>query len=169
MRDLSVYKALLQLPELVITDVKIDGEPIIIFCKKGEELSQKCPKCKRIVNRKTPKYTREVQDLNISGRAVYLHIESHQYLCECGKHFMEQFDLVETGKSYTRRQSKWIIEMSRKQSHKEVGRLVQMNHKTVERICYRSVSIRVVDWTKIRQIGIDEFAFKKDIRTLLQL
>jgi transposase len=51
--------------------------------------------------------------------------------------------------------------MSRKQSHKEVGRLIQMNPKIVERICYRSVSKRVIDWTKIKRIGIDEFAFKK--------
>lgn len=161
MVDLSVYEALLQLPELAITDVKIDDKSIVFSCRRREEVSQKCPKCQSLVKRKTPKYIRKIRDLNISGRAVYIHLESHQYLCECGSHFMEQFDFVESGKSYTQRQSKWIIEMSRKQSHKEVGRLVQMSHKTVERICYRSVSTRVVDWTKIRRIGIDEFAFKK--------
>jgi transposase len=159
--DFSVYEALLQLPELRITKVKIGIESINISCKKRAKVSQKCPRCKSIVERKTPKYIRKIRDLNISGRAVYLELESHQYLCECGSHFMEQFDFVESGKSYSKRQSKWIIEMSRKQSHTEVGRLEKMNHKTVERICYRSVSKRIIDWTKIKRIGIDEFAFKK--------
>ena len=97
----------------------------------------------------------------VSGRAVYLQITSHQYLCDCGSHFIESFDFVERRKSYTKRQAKWIIEMSRKQSHTEVGRLVDMSHKTVERICYRSVFKRSIDWSKIHRIGIDEFAFKK--------
>lgn len=159
--DFSVYEVLLQLPELRITEVEIGDEAINIFCKKREKGSQKCPRCKSVVARKTPKYNRKIRDLNISGRPVYLQVKCHQYLCECGSHFMEQFDFVESGKSYSKRQSKWIIEMSRKQSHKEVGRLAKMNHKTVERICYRSVSRRIIDWTKIKRIGIDEFAFKK--------
>lgn len=161
MMEFSVYETLLQLPELLITNVKIDRFSINFYCKKREDTSQVCPKCKSMVKRKTPKYIRKIQDLNISGRGVYLHLKSHQYLCECGSHFMEQFDFVESGKSYTQRQAKWIIEMSRKQSHKEVGRLVQINPKTVERICYRSVSKRVIDWKEIKRIGIDEFAFKK--------
>jgi transposase len=167
--DFSVYDVLLQLSGLTITGVNIDTEAVNIFCKRGEIVGQECPKCKSIVERKTPKYIRKIRDLNISGRAVYLHLESHQYLRECGSHFMEQFDFVEPGKSYTKRQSKWIIEMSRKQSYKEVGRLVEMNHKTVERICYRSVSKRVIDWTKIKRIGIDEFAFKKGHKNFITI
>lgn len=74
---------------------------------------------------------------------------------------MEQFDFVKPRKSYTKRQAIWIVEMGRKQSHTEVARLTGMKHKTVERICYSCVLERQVDWTKIRRIGIDEFAFKK--------
>ena len=133
-------------------------------CKKRDSSTQS-PRCASKIKRKTPKYIRKVRDLNLSGREVYLHLQVHQYLCDCGRHFIEEFDFVESGKSYTKRQAFWIIEMSRKQSHKQVGTLLNMNHKTVERICYRLESTRIIDWAKIRRIGIpkyrDEFAFKK--------
>ena len=152
--DFSVYELLLELPELSITKIKVSDKTIDISCKRTDKFSQKCPNCQSLVSRKTPKYIRKVRVLNISGRNVYLHVETHQYLCECEKHFIEQFDFVETGKSYTKRQAKWIIEMSRKQSYTEVGRLVSMSHKTIERICYQAMSERVIDWSVIRRIGI---------------
>ena len=159
--DFSIYEALLELPDLSITKIEISDDRVDISCKKAGNFSQKCPKCECIVIRKTPKYIRKVRDLNMIKRSVYLHLEVHQYLCECGRHFIEGFDFVKANKSYTNRQAKWIIEMSRKQSHTEVGRLVEMNHKTVERICYSSTFERTIDWSKIDRIGIDEFAFKK--------
>lgn len=159
--DFSIYEALLELPDLSITKIEISDDRVDISCKKAGDFSQKCPKCECIVTRKTPKYIRKVRDLNMIKRSVYLHLEVHQYLCECGRHFIEKFDFVKANKSYTNRQAKWIIEMSRKQSHTEVGRLVEMNHKTVERICYSSTFERTIDWSKIDRIGIDEFAFKK--------
>ncbi len=51
--------------------------------------------------------------------------------------------------------------MSAKQSHLQVAAIVDMCHKTVERICYDQVLERSIDWSKIKRIGIDEFAFKK--------
>lgn len=58
--DFSIYEVLLDLPELEITDVKIEENAIRFFCKKRGKVSQKCPKCHSLVNRKTPKYVRKV-------------------------------------------------------------------------------------------------------------
>ena len=159
--DFSIYELLLELPQLRILGVEIEEEGVKISCELRERESQICPKCNNLVSRQTPKYVRKIRDLNISGRAVYLLVDVHQYMCDCGRHFMETLDFVEGSKNHTKRQAKWIIEMSRKQSHTEVSRLVQMSHKTVERICYGGVSERIIDWSKIKRIGIDEFAFKK--------
>ncbi|MFK7978639.1 MAG: ISL3 family transposase [Saprospiraceae bacterium] len=159
--DFSLYELLLDLPELRIQGVEIEEKSLKISCELRDKKGQLCPKCKRIVSVQTPKYVRTIRDLNISGRSVYLLVNVHQYMCECGRHFMEGLDFVNGSKNHTKRQAKWIIEMSRKQSHKEVGRLVQMSHKTVERICYDSVGERIINWDKIKRIGIDEFAFKK--------
>jgi len=90
-----------------------------------------------------------------------LHLLVHQYLCDCGRTISEKFDFVASGKSYTKRQAKWVFEMSAKQSHLQVAALVDMCHKTVERICHNQIENREVTWSKTRRIGIDEFAFKK--------
>jgi transposase len=53
--------------------------------------------------------------------------------------------------------------MCKKQRHTELGALLDLNAKTVENIFYSQAEkqAKAVNWTKIRRIGIDEFAFKK--------
>lgn len=159
--ELSIYKMLLNIPNLEVEQVEFKKNVIHIFCKITKTEGEFCPSCKELVSVKTPKYRRQIRDLDISGRKVILDLQVHQYLCECGRRFSESFDLVSSGKSYTKRQAKYIFEMSAKQSHLQVAAIVDMSHKTVERICYGQVIERPIDWSKNRRIGIDEFAFKK--------
>ena len=160
-QDLTIYQMLLNIPNLEVEQVEFKKNVIHIFCKINKPEAEPCPNCLKLVTAKTPKYRRQIRDLDISGRKVILHLQVHQYLCECGRRFSETFDLVSSGKSYTKRQAKYIFEMSAKQSHLQVAAIVDMCHKTVERICYDQVIERSIDWSKIRRIGIDEFAFKK--------
>lgn len=159
--EFSLYERILNLPKVEVEGVKIEKKVLHIHCKIVGSNFQECPVCHRKTDKNTPKYHRKIRDLNISGRDVFLHLLVHQYHCECGRTFSEKFDFVSPGKSYTQRQAKWIFEMSAKQSHTQVGALLNMCHKTVERICYRQVEIREINWSKIHRIGIDEFAFKK--------
>ncbi len=159
--ELEIYAALLNIPKLEIERVELGKRALNIYCKIVCFDSQTCPSCQKEVSKKTPKYRREIRDLDISGRKVVLHLLVHQYHCGCGRTFSEYFDFVSPGKSYTQRQAKWIFEMSAKQSYLQVGALVDMNPKTVERLCYGQVNFRAIDWGRIHRIGIDEFAFKK--------
>lgn len=159
--DFGLYEVLLNIPNLKIEQVSLEESRIDIYCKIDNLASQACPSCQNEVFLKTPKYRRTIKDLDISGRKVILHLQVHQFLCDCGRRFSESFDFVASGKSYTKRQAKWVFEMSAQQSHSRVGSLVDMSHKTVERICYEQAESRNIDWTRIKRIGIDEFAFKK--------
>jgi len=159
--EFSLYEHILDIPNLKVQGVEIDKNALHIHCEIGGSRFQECPVCHTSTDKRTPKYHREIRDLNISGRHVFLHLLVHQYHCECGRTFSEKFDFVSPGKSYTNRQAKWIFEMSAKQSHTQVGALVNMCHKTVERICYDQVEFRKINWSGIHRIGIDEFAFKK--------
>lgn len=159
--DLEIYAAILNIPNLQIERIEVERNTFHFYCKVVNFEGQLCPNCLEKIFRKTPKYYRKIRDLDISGRKVFLHLEVHQYLCDCGRTFSEDFDFVTSGKSYTKRLAKWIVDMSAKQSHKQVGALIDMSHKTVERICYEYIEFRQIDWAKIKRIGIDEFAFKK--------
>lgn len=159
--EFSLYEHILDIPNLRIQQVEIGKNAVHIHCKIEGSKFQKCPLCLKDTCKKTPKYHREIRDLDMSGRQVFLHLLVHQYRCECGRAFSEKFEFVSSGKSYTKRQAKWIFEMSAKQSHTQVGALTDMCHKTVERICYDQVEFRKINWAEIKRIGIDEFAFKK--------
>ena len=71
------------------------------------------------------------------------------------------------GKSYTRRQAKWIFELCAKQPFTEVAALVNLSHKTVERL-YCQMAEETIDlpcrYGQVRKLGIDEIAHRKGKR-----
>lgn len=158
----NLYEELLRLPNLKVNMVLSTDKKIEIHCEVSEDGT--CPSCGLLNKQVNQIYERKVRDLDISGRQVWLHLSVKQYECEdCGRTHSQSFEFVEKGKSYTKRQAKWIFMMCKKQSHTEVGALLDINSKTVENIFYAQAQAEIdeVDWTKIRRIGIDEFAFKK--------
>lgn len=160
--DLEIYTGILNIPNLKVEKVAYSEKELNIYCKIEKETAELCPSCQTEVFNKREKYRREVHDLGISGRKVILHLLVHQYDCDCcHRTFSEKFDFVEPNKSYTKRQAKWVFEMSAQQSHYRVAALTGFSHKTIERICYNQIINREVNWDKIRRIGLDEFAFKK--------
>lgn len=160
--DLEIYTGILNIPNLKVEKIEYSEKELHLYCKIEKETAEVCPSCKKKVTIKRGKYRRKVSDLGISGRKVILHLLVHQYDCDdCSRTFSERFDFVEKNKSYTKRQAKWIFEMSAQQSHYRVASITGFSHKTIERICYNQIIIREVDWSKIRRIGLDEFAFKK--------
>lgn len=158
----KIYEELLRLPNLQVNNVLFTDKKIEIHCEVSE--AGICPSCGCSNSKINQTYTRKVRDLDISGRQVWLHLLVKQHECDnCGRTHSQLFEFVEKGKSYTKRQAKWIFEMCKKQAHTEVGALLDVNAKTVENIFYAQAQacIDKVDWQKIRRIGIDEFAFKK--------
>ncbi len=160
--DLEIYTGILNIPNLKVEKVEYSEKELNIYCKIEKETAELCPSCQKEIFSKREKYRREVNDLGISGRKVILHLLVHQYNCDCcGRTFSEKFDFAEPNKSYTKRQAKWVFEMSAQQSHYRVAALIGFSHKTIERICYNQLINRAINWDKIRRIGLDEFAFKK--------
>ena len=158
----SIYEGLLRLSNLKVNQVISEEKEIHVYCEVNEE--NKCLSCGQTSSVINQRYIRKVRDLDISGRKVYLHLSTKQYKCgDCGRTHSQLFSFAEKGKSYTKRQSKWIFEMCKKQSHTEVGSIIDMNAKTVENIFYLAAKEeeKSVDWSKVKSIGIDEFSFRK--------
>ena len=166
---LEIYEHLLNIPNLKVEKVDILDRELHVYCKIQNQPSQKCPVCQQNVFRKRFKYIGQVSDLDSSGRKVILYLSVHQYLCDCKRSFSETFDFVESGKSCTKRQAKWIFEMSTQQSHVQVAALTDNCPKRVERISYNYSLNRSINWDKIKRIGIDEFAFKKGHKDFITL
>ena len=164
MTDTQFYQDLLALPRLRVTAV--DNEPgrILIHGSLAAEATP-CPVCGEPTAILNPYETRKVQDLSISGKEVRLHLRIPQLACtSCPRYFSTPPDWIMPGKSYTRRQAKWVFELCAKQPFTEVAALVGLSHKTVERLLYQMAEEQIDlpgRYARVRKLGIDEVAHRK--------
>lgn len=158
------YEDLLSLPELKITGVEKVGRKITIYCE-SECGIKNCPHCGEPTGIVNQYLTRHVRDLDISGKEVWLELRISQFVCQiCNRYFNESPDWIMPGKNYTKRQAKWVFEMCGKQAFTEVGALLNISHKTVERLFYEQAKIRLdlkTRYAQVRKLGIDEVANRK--------
>ncbi len=169
MQEEKFYEELLGLAFLRIDSVEKQSGKLIIHCSYQSE-GERCPQCGSVTAVVNQYDHRQVCDLDISDKqrgrpAVWLHMRIPQLVCHtCRRYFTESPDWVQPGKSYTKRQAKWVFDMCAKQPFTEVGALVDMNHKTVERLYYQQAALEVnlaQRYRDVRKIGIDELAYRK--------
>lgn len=164
MDSCSIYEDLLRLPGLKITKVEPQDRRIDIY-GEVDEGAQACPSCGELTQLVRAYTARELRDLDISGRQVWLHLDLKQYECvSCNRYFTQRLSWAMKGKSYTKRQSKFIFEMCEQQSFAQVGVLVDMNAKSVERLYmeYAAMKSQLKDrLSKVRRLGIDELSHRK--------
>jgi transposase len=158
------YTELLGLPNLKITSIEKPSNKFIFHCKITKTRAR-CPGCSSLTSKVNQYETRKVQDLKISEREVWLQLRVRQFECSnCNRYFSDLPDWIMPGKSYTKRQSKWIFELSRQLAFTEVAALVNLSHKTVERLFYEQAATAVQlekRYAQVRRLGIDEIAHRK--------
>lgn len=158
------YEQLLELSKVRVEGVEKTPSQIILHCYQDHSTGI-CPHCQQSTTQIHQYSHRQVRDLNILNREVWLHIRVKNYVClGCNRYFTEDFDWVEPNKSYTKRQAKWIFLNCSKQPFTEVGALLNYHSKTVERIYYeegRKVLNLRERYAKVSRLGIDEIAHRK--------
>lgn len=158
------YEDLLGIAHLKIDSIEKTEHHINFHCTITNEVSQ-CPLCLNSTRKINQYDTRKVQDLRISGKEVWLYLRIPQFFCaDCNRYFTHKLDWIEPGKSYTKRQAKWIFELCAKQPFTEVGALVNLCHKTVERLYYQKAE-EVINlpqrYAQVRKLGMDEISNRK--------
>ncbi len=164
MKESEFYEGLLSLSEIKIDSVKMRDKKIEIYCHTKSE-TQTCKTCSQSVSSVNQYTTRTVRDLDIVGKEVWLIITVRQMYCAvCNQYFTEPLGFVDSGKSYTQRQSKWVFELCSQQPFSEVGALINMSPKTVENtyFFYASSRLNIKERFKnVKRLGIDEISHRK--------
>jgi transposase len=164
MQETDFYQQLLDLPGLQVTGVNYETNRITLFCATTTEQAP-CPLCLKPTAQLHQYTTRKVRDLDISGRQVWLQIQLRQLLCPaCNRFFNQPLNFADPAKSYTHRQAKWVVECCARQPFSEVGALLDMCPKTVERLYYSHVSKSLnlpQRYAQVKRLGIDEIAHRK--------
>lgn len=164
MNENQFYEGLLCLSQLKVDWVEASPTKIILHCHH-ESSHGVCPQCSQVTTQLHEYTNREVRDLNILEKEVWLHLWVKHYVCKnCKRYFSEDFDFVEPNKSYTKRQAKWVFMCCAKQPFSEVGALLNIHSKTVERIYYEQGEKRLnlgAKYSQVRRLGIDEISQRK--------
>lgn len=121
MQETDFYEQLLALPDLQVQRVEYAPKRITLFCQ-FKTAKQPCPHCLRPTAEVNQYTSRHVQDLDMSGRQVWLQLQIRQFICpDCNRYFSEPIGFADAAKSYTQRQAKWIVECCARQPFTEVA------------------------------------------------
>lgn len=161
MQETDFYEQLLALPDLQVQRVEYNSTRITLFCQL-KTAKQPCPHCLRPTTEVNQYTSRQVRDLDMSGRQVWLQMQIRQFICpDCNRYFSEPIGFADPAKSYTHRQAKWIVDCCARQPFTEVGALVNVCPKTVERLYYQHVQTHLhlpARYAQVKRLGIDEIA-----------
>lgn len=154
----------LNLPDLRILDCVISDTEVHIFCESTKKTGI-CPSCQKETSEVRMYQEREIQDMMISGRKVYLNLKTRQFHCkDCSRFFNEMFDFVDKSGTMTKRYEKYIYFMLENICVNQVCIKEDITWATAQRLyekyADKKLAVRKV-WDKVRYLGIDEISIKK--------
>ena len=141
------------------------AEAAMIYLKQDLRYHPLCHHCQ------TPALTvhaqgqrRFVQDLNLATKAVWLNVEYRKVWCEkCNGVRVEHLSFCAAGKRVTHRLTRYIHELCKVLTIKEVAERFDLHPTTVKEIdkSFLSEEFAKTDYTDLRILAIDEIALKK--------
>ena len=112
-------------------------------------------------------YVRQFRDLPIAGKEVYLHLSQRQFYCPaCARHFNERFSFVDPKRTMTRRYERHVYECCKASTIQKISAQENLVWQTVNEVCQRGAREELEERpvSKVRVVGMDEFAIKKGHR-----
>jgi transposase len=170
--DNNTFTELLGFSEMLVTKIEIDKRKITLDIESN--LAEKhCPCCLKKCNTVNQHQLREIRDLSILGREVYLRIVSRQFICKtCNRYFYEQFEFVGKNQQMSKRLEAYLYQCCHDSSFKAVAIRENILWDVLQNI-FDKYSKSVVNYLAkkvIKRIGIDEIAYrkgKKDYATVI--
>ena len=166
MTENEVLGMLLGIKEIQVDRFEVQDRHLHIYCSSifQEALCPHCLKTRRVVNQT---YLRQFRDLPIAGKEVYLHLSQRQFYCpDCDRHFNERFNFVDVKRTMTRRYERHVYECCKASTIQKVSAQENLVWQTVNEICQRGARKELEERpiSKVRAVGMDEFAMKKGHR-----
>ena len=166
MTENEVLETLLGIKEIQVDRFELQDQSLHIHCSSifEEALCPHCLKKRQVINQT---YVRQFRDLSIAGKEVYLHLSQRQFYCQDGdRHFNERFSFVDPKRTMTRRYERHVYECCKASTIQKISTQENLVWSTVNEICQRGVQKEIDERpvSKVRLVGMDEFAIKKGHR-----
>ena len=166
MTETEFFEQILGIKEIRVDRVDWQERALHIYCSSifEEALCPTCLKKRRVVNQT---YERQFRDLPITGKEVYLHLSQRQFYCpDCDRHFNERFSFVDPKHTLTRRYERYVYECCKASTIQKISAQENLGWHTVNELCQRGARQEIDErpLSKVRVVGMDEFAIKKGHR-----
>ena len=166
MTENEVLEMLLGIKEIQVDRFEVQDQHLHIYCSAifQEALCPHCLKKRQVVNQT---YIRQFRDLPIAGKEVYLHLNQRQFYCPDGdRHFNERFNFVDVKRTMTRRYERYVDECCKASTIQKISAQENLVWQTVNEVCQRGACKELEERpvSKVRAVGMDEFAMKKGHR-----
>jgi len=166
MTETEFFEQILGIKEIRVDRVDWQERALHIYCSSifEEALCPTCLKKRQVVNQT---YERQFRDLPITGKEVYLHLNQRQFYCpDCDQHFNERFTFVGPKHPLTRRYERYVYECCKASTIQKISAQENLGWHTVNELCQRGARQEIDErpLSKVRVVGMDEFAIKKGHR-----
>lgn len=161
----DVIPVSLGLPELRILDYQDEGRSYRVWVEPIFSDSL-CPRCGQRTGVWSEERWRQVRDLPLLGRPLWLEIRQRRFRCQgCGRRFWEQFPSVFLRQRQTRRLQAHLVQSLRGTSVIQASRVNQVGYRVIERLYLKLVEQHYPSTRPLpRRFGVDEFAHRKGQR-----
>ncbi len=161
------FERILGIKEIRVDRVDWRERSLHIYCSSIFE-EVRCPHClkKRQVVNQT--YERTIRDLPITGKEVYLHLSQRQFYCpDCDRYFNERFNFVARQRVMTCRYERYVYECCKANTVQKISVQENLVWETVNQIYQQGTQKELEErpCSKVRAVGMDEFAIKKGHRS----
>ena len=166
MTENEVLEMILGIKEIQVDRFDGQDRSLHIHCSSifEEALCPHCLKKRHVINQTT---VRQFRDLPMAGKEVYLHLSQRQFYCpDCDRHFNERFNFVDPKRTMTRRYERHVYECCKASTIQKISAQENLVWPTVNEICQRGARKELEERpvSKVRAVGMDEFAIKKGHR-----
>jgi transposase len=154
---------ILNLPGMVVLSCQeIEGMGLILEIEAVVRCCT-CPKCGQVSRSIHQNHWRIIQDLPWSAKPVLLRINRRQFKCkQCQKTFSEKLDFVDKQRGYTKRLADNIVKQVLDSSIRSVAERNDLSdEEVVSMLEAQATSMREIDLSHIKRLGIDEIALIK--------
>jgi transposase len=148
---------------LKYTSIEYKGNTIILNVE-SKTREKRCPKCRKYHLVKNGYRTRDFLGLPIGGKKIIIRMKIQRYKCkDCDYDQQEQIRFANGSQSYTFRFAKYVIDLLRSMTLKDVAGRLGVSWDLVKEIHmkYLSGKYEPPSLEGVENIGIDEFAVKK--------
>lgn len=143
-------------------------ESVMIWVEPDLRFDPLCHCCgKKAVGVHSHDHHRAVRDLNLGATKAWLDVGYRKVLCAaCGTVRVEYLSFCDAGRRITHRLARYIYDLCKVMTVKEVARHLDLDPKTVKAVDYTCLreEFGATDYSNLRVLAIDEIALKKGHR-----